>query len=242
MAVTGAAQGIGRAIAARMAADGRRVWCIDVDPSVLDRTVQDLRTAGGDARSLLCDVADPAAVARAWADIDADGEPVVALVNNAGIFRREPAVEVRPEDWSRVLAVNLSGAFFMAQEAARRLIAAGRGGALVSIASGQAFRPASRGAAYAASKAGLVNLTRALATEWGPFGIRVNTVVPGLTDTAQPRAVKGDADFAAAAAATPLRRLSQPDDIAAMVAFLLSDEAAGVTGQAFAVNCGRIMI
>ncbi len=99
------------------------------------------------------------------------------------------------------------------------------------MASGQAYRSAPRGVAYAASKAGLVNLTRALAAEWGPVGIRVNTVVPGLTDTAQPRAVKSDADFAAAAEATPLGRPSTPDDIAAMVSFLLSADAAGITGR-----------
>lgn len=167
---------------------------------------------------------------------------MTALVNNAGIFARDAALDVTPEDWHRVISINLSGAFFMAQEAARRLVAGNSTGVIVNVASGQAYRPAPRGVAYAASKAGLVNLTRALAAEWGPVGIRVNTVVPGLTDTAQPRAVKSDADFAAAAEATPLRRLSTPDDIAAMVSFLLSADAAGITGQAFAVNGGRVMI
>lgn len=240
--VTGAAQGIGRAIAASLAASGRRVWCLDVDAAVLDRTVRDLRAAGADALALPCDVGDPVAIRDAWAGIDADGSPVTALVNNAGIFLRDAALDVTPEDWQRVLSVNLTGGFLMAQETARRLIAGGRQGVIVSVASGQAYRPAPRGVAYAASKAGLVNLGRALAAEWGPLGVRVNTVVPGLTDTAQPRAAKSDADFLAAAETTPLRRLSTPADIAAMVAFLLSDEAASITGQAFAVNGGRIMI
>lgn len=240
--VTGAGQGIGRAIAARVAGTGRLVWCVDLDEEALLQMVQELRAAGGDVRALSCDVGDPAAILRAWDRIDEEGTLVTALVNNAGIFLRDRALDVTPADWQRVLSVNLSGAFFMAQEAAGRLVRADRPGSLVSVASGQAYRPAARGAAYAASKAGLVNLTRALAVEWGPVGIRVNTVVPGLTDTAQPRAVKGDADFVAAAEGTPLRRLSRPEDIAAMVCFLLSDEASSVTGQAFAVNGGRIMI
>ena len=240
--VTGAAQGIGRAIAARQARSGRRVWCVDVDAAVLDRTVTELRAGGADVRGVVCDVGDPGAVSQAWSRIDAEGDEVTDLVNNAGIFRREAALDVQPEDWHRVLSVNLTGAFLMAQQAARRLVQRGSAGAIVSVASGQAFRPASRGAAYAASKAGLVNLTRALASEWGPLGIRVNTVVPGLTDTAQPRAVKGNADFVLAAQSTPLRRLSTPEDVAGVVAFLLSDDAASVTGQAYAVNGGRVML
>lgn len=240
--VTGAAQGIGRGIATRLARDGRRVWCLDIDEAGAEAVAAALRAAGGQARGLVCDVADAAGVAAAWQHLDDEGERVSALVNNAGIIHRAPALEVAPEAWDRVLAVNLSGAFRMAQETARRMIARGEGGAIVSIASGQAYRPAAGAVSYAASKGGVVNLTRALAAEWSPLGIRVNTVVPGLTDTAQPREVKDDADFVAAAAATPLRRLSRPEDVAAMVAFLLSDEAAAVTGQAFAVNAGRVML
>lgn len=218
------------------------MWCVDVDVDVLTRTVDALRSAGSDVRAVRCDVGDPADVERCWQQVDAAGSRVTSLVNNAATIRREVALDVTPEAWQRVLSVNLSGGFFMAQHAARRLIGAGLPGAIVSVASGQAYRPAPGGVAYAASKAGLVNLTRALAAEWGPFDIRVNTVVPGLTDTAQPRAFRDDAYFVAATAGTPLRRLSRSEDIAAMVAFLLSEEASAVTGQAFAVNGGRVMI
>jgi NAD(P)-dependent dehydrogenase (short-subunit alcohol dehydrogenase family) len=240
--VTGAAQGIGSGIVERLARDGHRVWCLDVDEARLMVQLGSLRDQGADVVPLVCDVGDVSAIRRAWSRIRADGGPVTGLVNNAGIFKRQPALDVTVEDWDDVLAVNLRGAFFMAQEAARLMVASGRGGTVLSVASGQAFRPASVGVSYAASKAALVNLTRALATEWGPLGIRVNTVVPGLTDTAQPRAAKSDADFVAAAATTPLRRIGTPADVAAMVSFLLSDEAAYVTGQALAVNGGRVMI
>lgn len=240
--VTGAAQGIGRAIAKLLTTRGWRVCGVDVNESALAETIDQLRGAGADARSYVCDLGDVDAIVRLWASLDDDGATVTALVNDAGIFFRDKALDVTPGDWARVLAVNLTGGFFMAQQAARRMIARGEGGAIVSISSGQAYRPSSVGAAYAASKAAITNLARALAIEWGPHAIRVNTVVPGLTDTAQPRAHRGDADFVAAAADAPLRRISTPDDIAKMVAFLLSDDASCVTGQAFAVNGGRLML
>lgn len=240
--VTGAAQGIGYAIAARLVAEGRHVWCVDVDTRALEPAVAALRKSGGRVTSAPCDLADPREIDRLWRDIDGQGVPVGALVNNAGIFRRGPALSTDLDDWNAVLSVNLTAGFLMARHAASRMVAEGAGGAIIAIASGQAFRPGINGAAYAAAKAGLVNLTRALALEWGPLGIRVNNVVPGLTDTAQPRAVKTDADFAAAAATVPLRRLGTPEDIAGTVAFLLSDDAQHITGQSIAVNGGRIML
>jgi NAD(P)-dependent dehydrogenase (short-subunit alcohol dehydrogenase family) len=236
--VTGAAQGIGAAIAETLLEEGCRVHAVDVDETRLAAW-----SAGRpNVVTHTADLGDPRAVDQLWQTVDASGDHVDALVNNAGIFLREPALEVTVAGWDRVIAVNLRGTFLMSQAFARRVVARSGEGAIVSISSGQAVKPSSTGAAYAASKAGISNLTRALAGEWGPHGIRVNTVVPGLTDTAQPRAHKGDADFAAAAASNPLRRLSTPSDVADAVAFLLSDKAGAITGQAIVVNGGRLMI
>jgi 3-oxoacyl-[acyl-carrier protein] reductase len=238
--VTGAAQGIGAAIAVCLAGDGHRVHGVDIATPGLEARVAERPDL--DLVPHACDIGDPAAVAALWEEIDADSDTVVALVNNAGIFGRQPALEMSVDEWDRVIAVNLRGTFLMSQAFARRVVGRGGEGAIVSISSGQAYRPGSTGVAYAASKAGISNLTRALAREWGPSGIRVNTVVPGLTDTAQPRAAKCDADFVAAAAANPIGRLSTPEDIASMVSFLLSPRASAITGQAFVVNGGRLML
>lgn len=238
--VTGAAQGIGAAIAVCLAGDGYRVHGVDIATPGLEARVTERPDL--DLVPHACDIGDHAAVAALWEKIDADSDTVVALVNNAGIFGRQPALEMSVDEWDRVIAVNLRGTFLMSQAFARRVVGRGGEGAIVSISSGQAYRPGSTGVAYAASKAGISNLTRALAREWGPSGIRVNTVVPGLTDTAQPRAAKGDADFVAAAAANPIGRLSTPEDIAWMVSFLLSPRASAITGQAFVVNGGRLML
>jgi len=236
--VTGAAQGIGAAIADELLADGFRVHAVDVDAEGL------VAWAAGRSRIMthVADLGDPAAIASLWVEIDAGGDDIDALVNNAGIFLREPALDVSVQGWDRVMSVNLRGGFLMSQAFASRVVARSGTGAIVSISSGQAYRPASTGVAYAASKAGVTNLARALAGEWGPLGIRVNTVVPGLTDTAQPRAHKGAADFEAAATGNPLGRLSEPRDIAQAVAFLLSEKASAITGQALVVNGGRLMI
>lgn len=236
--VTGAAQGIGAAIADELLDEGYRVHAVDVDADRLGSWA----AGRSNVETHQVDLGDPASIDGLWSRIDASGDVVDALVNNAGIFFREPALEVSVADWDRVIAVNLRGGFLMAQAFARRVVARSARGAIVSISSGQAYKPASTGVAYAASKAGITNLARALAGEWGPFGIRVNTVVPGLTDTAQPRAHKGDADFDAAAAGNPLGRLSEPRDIAQAVAFLLSAKASAITGQALVVNAGRLMI
>jgi NAD(P)-dependent dehydrogenase (short-subunit alcohol dehydrogenase family) len=183
--VTGAAQGIGRAIAGLLASEGGRVLVLDVSGDGGRRTVDEIRAAGGEADFRLCDVGAPGDVSaaaqrvrEAWGGLD-------FLVNNAGIFPRSGTCEMREADWDRVLRTNLSGAFHCVKHFVPLM--SDRCGAVVSIASGRALQGAANGAAYSASKAGLIGLTRSLAMEFAPRGIRVNAVVPGITDTAQPR-------------------------------------------------------
>ena len=163
------------------------------------------------------------------------------LVNNAGIFPRARALDMEISEWERVLRVNLTGTFICARAVAARMKDVGRG-AIVNTASGRALAGAANGAHYSASKGGIIALTKSLALDWAGYGIRVNCVIPGITDTAQPRVEMGDNELRAAGSNIPLGRIGQPDDIAAVVAFLLSDDARYMTGQSVAVNGGAIMI
>jgi NAD(P)-dependent dehydrogenase (short-subunit alcohol dehydrogenase family) len=145
------------------------------------------------------------------------------------------------DEWDRVLNVNLRGTFVCARAAVRLMKPQGRG-AIVNMASGRALAGAPLGAHYSASKGGIIALTKSLALAFAPFGIRVNCMIPGLTDTAQPRVEMSDEQLEAAAGTIPLGRVGQPEDIAAGVAFLLGDDASYMTGQSIAVNGGAIMI
>lgn len=164
--ITGAAQGMGRAIAGGWRGRAGGVWCVDIAERQLNDTVEVLRASGSDAVAQVCDISRTEAIDQLWRRIDVDRPNVSALINNAGIFPRAAALELTEADGARTLAVNLSGSFFMAQHAAGRFVEDG-GGRVISIASGQAYHPGPGGAAHAASKAGLVNLARVLAEEWG---------------------------------------------------------------------------
>ena len=175
-----------------------------------------------------------AAFDKAWGKPD-------GLVNNAGIFPRARALDMKLSEWEQVLRVNLTGTFVTARAVAARMKELGRG-AIVNTASGRALAGAANGAHYSATKGGILALTKSLALDWAGFGIRVNCIIPGLSDTAQPRVEMGDNELYAAGAKIPLGRIGQPQDIAAVVAFLLSDDAAYMTGQSVAVNGGAIMV
>ena len=147
----------------------------------------------------------------------------------------------RTSEWERVLRVNLTGTFVCARAVAARMKEVGRG-AIVNMGSGRALAGAANGAHYSASKGGIIALTKSLAHDWAGYGIRVNCVIPGITDTAQPRVEMGDNELYAMGSSIPLGRIGQPEDIAAVAAFLLSDDAGYMTGQSVAVNGGAIMI
>jgi NAD(P)-dependent dehydrogenase (short-subunit alcohol dehydrogenase family) len=146
------------------------------------------------------------------------------LVNNAGVFPRVDFLEMKESDWDFVHDVNLKGAVFCAQAAAKAMIAAGRPGAIINITSGAAFRGSPRGVHYVASKGGVVSMTRQMALELAPHRIRVNAIAPGLTDTAQPRYGSSEEEIAEMASANPLGRIAEPEDIARAALFLASDQ------------------
>jgi len=239
--VTGAQQGIGRAIALALAREGADVGVNYLDDrGAADKVVQEVR--GADRRTVLvqADVAQPASAQAMVEQVVGELGGIDVLVNNAGVYPRVPLLEMRESDWDLVLDVNLKGGFFCAQAAARAMIAAGRRGSIINMAS-QAIRGAVRGVHYSASKGGVVAMTRAMALELAPHGIRVNAIAPGLTDTAQPRYGSSEAEIAVMASAVPLGRMAQPADIAGIAVFLASNEAGHITGQTLHVNGGSFM-
>jgi len=240
--VTGAQQGIGRGIAQAFAEAGADVAINWLDDEAAARAVA--RAASDRNRRAVTIRADMARLDEVREMVDA----VVAelggidiLVNNAGVFPRVDFLAMTEADWDFVHDINLKGAAFCAQAAARAMIAARRPGAIVNITSGAAFRGSPRGVHYVASKGGIVSMTRQMALELAPHRIRVNAIAPGLTDTAQPRYGSSEEEIAAMAAANPLGRIAQPEDIAQAAVYLASDAASFVTGHTLHVNGGSYL-
>ena len=240
--VTGAAQGIGRATALRLASEGARVAVVDVDAERAALVVQRIETAGAQAAAFGCDVS-------ARDQVDATVEAVVSrfgrvdiLVNNAGITRDNLLFQMSADEWDAVLDVNLKSVFLLTRAVQRHMVEA-RYGRIVSLSSRSAL--GNRGQAnYAAAKAGIQGLTATLAIELGPFNITVNAVAPGyvatpMTDaTARRVGSTPEERQRIAAESTPLRRVAQPEEIASVIAFFASDDAAYVAGQTLYVNGG----
>ncbi len=239
--VTGAQQGIGAAMALAAAEAGAAVVVNYLDDEEAARAVAaSAQAAGAQAVAVQADVTDPGAVERLMAAADGLGG-VDILVNNAAVFPRTAFLDMTEADWDGVLSVNLKGSFLCSSAAARRMAAARREGAIINIASGAAFRSSPRGAHYVASKAGLVGLTRAIALELAPCGIRVNAIAPGLADTAQPRYGMTEEEIAEAADLIPLKGLTLPEDVAQLAVFLASSAARRITGQTIHINGGNYL-
>jgi NAD(P)-dependent dehydrogenase (short-subunit alcohol dehydrogenase family) len=241
MVVTGAAQGIGRAVAVRLAAAGARLALWDVKPDGVAETADLCRKAGAEVLTAKVDMGETSDVEAAAKAVAAAWGAPFGFVSNAGIFPRSAILETDPAVWERVLKVNLVGAFLCARYLGPLMVQKKRGAA-VMIASGRALQGTPRGAHYAASKAGLVSFTKSLALELAPQGIRVNCVIPGVTETAQPLEDSTLEEVRARGSRIPLGRIGQPEDIAAGVAMLLGKDAIYMTGQSIALNGGAIMI
>lgn len=231
--ITGAGSGIGAVLARHAAKDGYRVAAWDVDESAVRATATAIGEACVPSR---VDITDDDAVRAAVADLP---EAPALVVNNAGVVRFGPLLELSAADWRTALDVNLTGTFLVARAAAARMIAEGLDGSIVNISSINGLAAAPGAGAYTASKAGVVMLTEHMALEWGAHGIRVNAVAPGLIDAGMSDAIYADPEVRRLRSGrVPLGRLGTAQDVADTVLFLGSDRAAYVTGQTLAVDGG----
>jgi NAD(P)-dependent dehydrogenase (short-subunit alcohol dehydrogenase family) len=242
--VTGAASGMGLAIARHLAAAGDRVALLDLQADEALRAAEALRKAGAQAIGVGADVTDRGAVDAALGKVRAEFGPVAIMITAAGLDAFERFRDITPESWERVLGVNLTGTFHCLQAAAPDMTEA-RWGRMVTISSSSAQSGSPHMAHYVAAKCGVIGLTRALGLELARKGITVNCIPPGMIDTPMLRRAEADGDVVSldklASMMIPVGRIGTPEEVAAMCGFLCSDEAAFITGQVIGVNGGMVL-
>ena len=236
--VTGAGSGIGRATAQELSLVGAKVALLDVDPSAAETVAEDIRTTGGTAVAIGCDVTSDRDVKAAAAKVDDQLGMCDVLVNNAGILRPGSLDTLAIDDWEHLMNVNVTGYLRCAQAFGQHMLDRGQG-AIVHIASIAASEPQANSGAYSPGKAAVAMLSRQLAYEWGPRGVRSNTVSPGLVRTALSEAFyQAPGVLEKRNAVVPARRIGQPSDIARAVVFLASPKADYINGQELLVDGG----
>jgi len=238
--ITGAAQGIGAAIATRFGAEGSRVVVADVQEEKGREAAAAIARAGGQAVFVRCDVSVPADIdTLVSATLDAYGDLDICVCC-AGVARVVDFLEIEREEFDRVMAINLTGPFLLGQRAARHMVSRGHGGSIVNVSSVSAALANPGQEAYCASKAGLGGLTRAMAVSLAPHGIRVNALAPGPTLTEM--AADNPQFIQPLLTRTPLGRFARPDEMAAAALFLASDESSFMTGATLFVDGGRLAL
>ncbi len=238
--VTGAAQGIGRAIALGLAREGANVVVGDIDGEKANAVLKEIEAAGCQSLAVEVDVSNETSVNHLKESAAQRFERVDILINNAGIYPVSPVLEMAEQEWDRVIDTNLGGNFLCSRALVPQMRSQ-KSGRIICISSSIAYKGAKGGAHYAASKAGIVGFVKALARELAADGITVNAICPGVADTAQPRGHRSEEELRAMAKQIPLGRIAQPDDIVGPVLFLASDAASFITGQALMVNGGGFM-
>lgn len=238
--VTGASSGLGRHFAGLLAHHGATVIVAARRREALEAVTAEISAAGGVCHPVVMDVSDAASVARGFADAQHLAGPIEILVNNAGVAQTRAALDQSAEEWRATLEPNLTGAFLAAQAAARTMRETG-GGTIINIASILGERVSKGLAAYAASKAGLIQLTKALALEWAPLGVRVNALAPGYIETDLNRAFFATEAGARLIARIPQQRLGQMSDLDGPLLLLCSDASRYVTGSVLAVDGGHLV-
>ncbi len=239
--VTGAASGIGREGALRLASDGFFVGVVDRDGTAAEEVADVIRSSGGDAVAEQVDVRDERQVTSAFARICDREEPFFALVHSAGILASSPALELGADAWQEVIDVNLTGTFHCDRAAARLMVDAGNGGRIVNVASVHAHAPGRGLAAYDASKGGVWMLTRNLALEFAPHKVTVNAIGPGLIVHTKLGGGTSEEYLDRTVPTIPLGRAGEPSDVAGVVSFLCSPDAAYVTGSMIYVDGGMLL-
>jgi 3-oxoacyl-[acyl-carrier protein] reductase len=240
--VTGGGRGIGAATARRLADAGAIVAIADIDLDAAASTAESIAASGAVAHAVWIDVTDQAAISATFAEVHDRTGPVSVLVNNAGILQNEPFADMHPEHWDLMLSTHLRGTALCSHAALADLIETG--GKIVNVSSGSAMGSARGQASYSAAKAGVIGLTRTLAIELGPLGVRVNAVAPGAIASEMTRATAiqdgqtFDEYCNAVAGRVPLGRIGQPDDIADVICFLASDMSRYVNGETIFVAGG----
>jgi NAD(P)-dependent dehydrogenase (short-subunit alcohol dehydrogenase family) len=239
--VTGAGQGMGRSFALRLARDGYAIAAVDIQAEKLRETVACVLERQGNARAYVADLSDVPRIESLVAEIDRDLGAIEILVNNAGRIKTQALLDVTEQDWDQIMGVNARGLFFLLQAAGRRMVAR-RHGSIINVGSVAARSARPKQTVYGASKAAVLHLTKSAAVAFGPAGVRVNAICPGVIDTPMTKAVQAartPEEVRHILESIPLQRMAEVGEVAEVVSFLASERSSYINGQAINV-CGGI--